>query len=301
MATTTNYGWTTPDDTALVKDGASAIRTLGSSVDTTTKNLNPSTTLGDIEYRSSTANTNTRLGIGTSGQALTVVAGVPSWAASATSTLTTTGDLLYASAANTLARRAIGTSGQVLTVSGGVPAWAAAPAATDSWTLLNAGGTALTGASTITVSGISGKDKLFVVITGASSTVQSTVSLRFNTDSTNVYYTFGGQGQGLSAYATTVFKEVNNSSGTNQLVLGQMSTDTASTVSGTCLITGCSSSTNVKFFQSSGGATAATGNNASNYTMGGYVNLTAAITSVSACVPGGGNLDAGTIFVYANS
>ena len=61
MATTTNYGWTTPDDTALVKDGASAIRSLGTSVDTTTKNLNPSTTLGDIEYRSSTANTNTRL------------------------------------------------------------------------------------------------------------------------------------------------------------------------------------------------------------------------------------------------
>ena len=34
MATTTNYGWTTPDDTALVKDGAAAIRTLGSAIDT---------------------------------------------------------------------------------------------------------------------------------------------------------------------------------------------------------------------------------------------------------------------------
>ena len=79
MATTTNYSWTTPDDTALVKDGASAIRSLGTSVDTTTKALNPSTTLGDIEYRSSTANTNTRLGIGTTGQVLTVAGGVPSW------------------------------------------------------------------------------------------------------------------------------------------------------------------------------------------------------------------------------
>jgi len=79
MATTTNYGWTTPDDTALVKDGASAIHTLGSSIDTTTKALNPSTTLGDIEYRSSTANTNARLGIGSSGQVLTVSGGVPTW------------------------------------------------------------------------------------------------------------------------------------------------------------------------------------------------------------------------------
>jgi hypothetical protein len=88
MATTTNYGWTTPDDTALVKDGASAIRTLGSSVDTTTKALNPSTTLGDIEYRSSTANTNTRLGIGSTGNVLTVTGGVPVWAAPAAGGMT---------------------------------------------------------------------------------------------------------------------------------------------------------------------------------------------------------------------
>ena len=85
MATTTNYGWTTPDDTALVKDGAAAIRTLGSSVDTTTKNLNPETTLGDIAYRSSTSNVNTRLGIGSTGNILTVAGGVPTWAAPAAS------------------------------------------------------------------------------------------------------------------------------------------------------------------------------------------------------------------------
>jgi len=35
MASTTNYSWTTPDDTGLVKDGAANIRTLGSAVDTT--------------------------------------------------------------------------------------------------------------------------------------------------------------------------------------------------------------------------------------------------------------------------
>jgi hypothetical protein len=101
MATTTNYGWTTPDDTDLVKDGAAAIRTLGSSVDTTTKNLNPETTTGDIAYRSATANTNTRLALGTAGQVLTVNSGAtaPEWATPAavgkvlqvvTATLTTT-------------------------------------------------------------------------------------------------------------------------------------------------------------------------------------------------------------------
>jgi len=38
MATTTNYSWSTPDDTALVKDGAAAIRSLGTAVDTTVFN-----------------------------------------------------------------------------------------------------------------------------------------------------------------------------------------------------------------------------------------------------------------------
>lgn len=34
MATTTNNGWETPDDTDLVKDGALAMRTLGQDIDT---------------------------------------------------------------------------------------------------------------------------------------------------------------------------------------------------------------------------------------------------------------------------
>jgi len=62
MATTTNYGWTTPDDTALVKNGASAIRTLGSSIDTslggdwtaytpTWTNLSPGNGTTDFAYK----------------------------------------------------------------------------------------------------------------------------------------------------------------------------------------------------------------------------------------------------------
>jgi hypothetical protein len=135
MATTTNYGWTTPDDTALVKDGAAAIRTLGSSVDTTTKALNPSTTLGDVEYRSSTANTNTRLGIGT--------------------------------------------TGQVLTVSGGVPAWSTISAG--GMTLINSGGTTLTGAS-ITISSIPGtyKDLQLVIRNFLPATDAQPLRIRLN-------------------------------------------------------------------------------------------------------------------------
>jgi hypothetical protein len=154
MATTTNYGWDTPDDTDLVKDGAAAIRTLGSSIDTTTKNLNPQTTTGALAYRSATANVNTALPVGTTGQVLTVAAGVPSWATpsvgdltevqagvgisvasgtgpipvitnSSTDLITTAGDLLYGTAADTVARLGIGTVNQVLAVNSGAtaPEW----------------------------------------------------------------------------------------------------------------------------------------------------------------------------------
>ena len=116
MATTTNYGWDTPDDTDLVKDGAAAIRTLGSSIDTTTKNLNPETTLGDLAYRSATANVKTRLALGTAGQVLRVNSGgnAPEWATTADQTpLTTKGDLFTFSTVD--ARLGVGANGTVLT------------------------------------------------------------------------------------------------------------------------------------------------------------------------------------------
>lgn len=77
MATTTNYGWNTPDDSALVKDGASAIRTLGSSIDTTVfanASAGIAKTIVDAKgdlIAATAADTVTRLAVGTNGQVLT--------------------------------------------------------------------------------------------------------------------------------------------------------------------------------------------------------------------------------------
>ena len=155
MATTTNYGWTTPDDTALVKDGAAAIRTLGSSVDTTTKALNPETTLGDLAYRSSTANVKTRLGLGTANQLLRVNSGATA------------------------------------------PEWATV--ATGGMTLINTGGTTLSGATT-TISSIPATYKnLQLVIRNAGVPGSSNVSYRINNNSTANNYAQVGYGDSNSA------------------------------------------------------------------------------------------------------
>ncbi len=82
-------------------------------VDTRLKALQPGTTLGDLAYSSATANTNTRLPIGTTGQVLAVSGGVPAWTTTADVTpLTTKGDLFTFTTVD--ARLGVGTNGQVL-------------------------------------------------------------------------------------------------------------------------------------------------------------------------------------------
>ena len=82
-------------------------------VDTRLKALQPGTTLGDLAYSSATANTNTRLPIGTTGQVLAVSGGVPAWTTTADVTpLTTKGDLFTFTTVD--ARLAVGNNGETL-------------------------------------------------------------------------------------------------------------------------------------------------------------------------------------------
>jgi hypothetical protein len=256
MATTTpNYGWSVPTSTDLVKDGATAIETLGDSVDATVKALNPETTLGDIAYRSATANTNTRLGIGT--------------------------------------------TGQVLSVSGGLPAWTTPAGGGSNWSLLNSGGTALTGATTITISGISGQDKLMILVKDASSANGSSdIGIRFNADATGANYQWwGGTVTGNATYAPG---RVSYTNGGDPYVKFASFSDTADSVAvGFLLITGCNSS-GVKVFNGNMSGTGGSGTNNRNVTLGGYYAGTSTISSVS-LISSSGNWDAGTVYIYASA
>ncbi len=227
MATTTNYGWTTPDDTALVKDGASAIRTLGSSVDTTTKNLNPETTLGDLSFRSSTSNVNTRIPIGSSGQHLTVVAGVPAWATASDQTpLTTKGDLLGFSTLD--ARIPIGTNNQVLTADSAQALglkWATPAGGGLVWI----GNTSFSASQTINVNNVfSTTYDSYKVIVNATSASSNPLTLRLRVSGTDTSSGYNQQAL-LSDDTTTTSRR--NYTGTDDIQVGDVGADAGSALS----------------------------------------------------------------------
>lgn len=146
MATTTNYGWETPDDTDLVKDGASAIRTLGSAIDTTVFN-------------------NASAGI-------------------AKTLIDAKGDLISATAADTPARLAVGADGTYLqadsTTSTGLK-WGTV--SSGGMTLIST--TSLTGSS-VTLSSIPSTYKdLVLVVRNFRPSVADGLKMRINADSTS--------------------------------------------------------------------------------------------------------------------
>jgi hypothetical protein len=179
---TTNYNFVLPTPTDLVTDLPADFDVALQGVDTQLKALQPGTTLGDIAYSSATANTNTRLGVGTTGQVLTVAAGVPSWAtptAGMTNPMTTTGDTIYSSSGSTPARLGIGSTGQILTVAGGVPTWAAPPTggkvlqvvtATNSTEKNTTSGTYADSNLTVTITPTLATSKVLVMVTQAAGT-----------------------------------------------------------------------------------------------------------------------------------
>lgn len=174
MANTTNFGWETPDDTDLVKDGAAAMRTLGSAIDTSMGDLKGGTT-GQVLAK----NSNTDMDFIWT----TDATGIPATIVDAK------GDLIAATAADTVSRLAVGSNDQVLTADSTTATGLKWATASSGGMTLIASGTASGTSTTVSLTSIpSTYNDLKLVIRGFRSSVDGrAVAIRFNNDSATRY------------------------------------------------------------------------------------------------------------------
>ena len=217
--------------------------------------------------------------------------------AGAVSPLTTKGDLYTFSTSD--ARLGVGANNTILTADSAEATglkWVAAAGGGANWSLLNSGGTTLNGVSTVTVSGISGKDKIVILVKGGStSSSGGNYAVRFNADTGSNYIYSTGLNQYAASYSSGDHYLSESLTGTS-FSIGDGGNSASHTGGFFLQANGCNAS-GVKMMQFT---FAGTGTNTFSNYGGGIYTGSSTISSVEV-FSNTGNWDAGTVYVYTSA
>jgi hypothetical protein len=284
---TSNFNWQMPTNTDLVSQLPADFEVFGQAVDTSLADLKGGTT-GQVLKKNSNTDMDFVWGADSAGM---------------TNPMTTTGDTIYSSSGSTPARLGIGSTGNVLTVSGGLPVWAAPAGGGASWTLLNAGGTAMSGSSTVSITGITGMNQLKIIFqnsTTASAGVDVICTINNDTTAAN-YKTAGNMTLAYVPYTPQVFWAYDNG-GFGHAAIHVAKTQSGGTpeASGQIEISGANTS-NYKIYSVNGGASSnGTANQQRAFNTGGFYDQTATISSIQ-IKTSSGNFTGGTLYVLGSA
>lgn len=292
-----DYTWINNDQGDITNVGVTAPITGGGSSGSVTIGIDDATTAqkGAVQLTDSTSSTSTTTAATPNSvkSAYDLANG-----AIAKSIMDAKGDIIAATAADTVDRLAVGTNNQVLVADSSTSTglkWATLASNPTNWTLLNTGGTALTAATTITVSSLSAKQML-ILVDAASAGSGDQLSIRFNSDSAANYTQFGLNINPQSTYANTLVAGESSYSTLTRILLGNLANNAASTCDGAIFVD-LTDQTGNHFFNLVSGINTATGSDPKHYVTQGLYEGSAAITSVS-IISSGSNFDAGTIYIW---
>jgi hypothetical protein len=214
------------------------------------------------------------------------------------------GDLVVGTGADTFSKLTVGANGTTLVADSAETTglkWATPAGATANFSLLNTGGTNLTGGSTVTVSGISGMSTLIVLIQDAGlNTSTGEVRVRLNTDSGSNYTQFGSsQIYDSGSFNPGAFSTLSYS-GVSAFYVGRNNSVSAGggRLCAGLVLTGCNSS-GQKMVQSVGTGDGAVAGSQRQDIGVGFYNSSSTISSVS--VNADYTFNAGKVYIYGSA